>query len=160
MWQLRACPSLIVHSTAVSFGTGSAPGNARHTGQVRVFGSPPKPDSQPQNIFVCVLSCTWISRPITGSQSGMEELLRPEQRHFDVATYFEDREVFLQQAVHANEAELSFPRFERQPNVVDLHGPRAVQHSRRHAEHSLDCGDEVGGSIDDCLHRSRSGTVS
>jgi hypothetical protein len=33
-----------------------------------VFGPPPKPFSQRQNIFVRVFSCTWISRPITGSQ--------------------------------------------------------------------------------------------
>src|SRR5207249_5913644 len=76
MRHLSACPSLIVHSTAVAFGTGSAPGKARHTGHVRVFGSPPKPASQSQNIFVRVFNCTWISRPITGSHSATEELLR------------------------------------------------------------------------------------
>ena len=35
---------------------------------VRVFGPPPKPLRQRQNIFVSVFSWTWISRPITGSQ--------------------------------------------------------------------------------------------
>src|SRR5712691_8772009 len=124
MRQLSAWPSLIVHSTAVSFGTGSAPGNARHTGHVRVFGSPPNPDSQPQNILVCVFSWTWISRPMTCSHSGTKKLLRVEQRHLDVAAHLEDREILLQQAVHSNQAQLSFAGFERQANVVDLHGPR------------------------------------
>jgi len=58
---------LIVSSIARRFGTGSAPGNARHTGHVCVFGPPPKPFRQRQNIFVFVFSWTWISRPITGS---------------------------------------------------------------------------------------------
>src|SRR2546430_10424119 len=122
MRQLSAWPSLIVHSTAVSFGTGSAPGNARHTGHVRVFGSPPNPASQPQNILVFVFNCTWISSPMTASHSGMQVLLRPEQRHLDVAAHLEDREVLLQQSVHSDQAELSLPGLERQPNVVDLHG--------------------------------------
>src|SRR5882724_5322658 len=160
MRQLRACPSLIVHSTAVSFGTGRAPGKARHTGHVRVFGSPPKPDSQPQNIFVCVFSCTWISRPMTGSHSRTEKLLRPQQRHLDVAAYLEDREIFLQQAVHADEAELSLARLQRQADVVDLHRARPVEHAWSRAEHPLDREHEVGGAIDDCPHLSRSGTVS
>ena len=47
--------------------TGSAPGRPRQTSQVRVFGSSPKLSSQPQNIFVRVESCTWISSPMTGS---------------------------------------------------------------------------------------------
>ena len=47
--------------------TGSDPGSPRHTGQVRVLGASPKLSSQPQNIFVRVLSWTWISRPMTGS---------------------------------------------------------------------------------------------
>jgi hypothetical protein len=33
-----------------------------------VFGPPPKPFAQRQNIFVRVLSATWISNPMTGSQ--------------------------------------------------------------------------------------------
>ena len=59
---------MIVSSIARRFGTGSAPGNARHTGHVWLFGSPPKPFRQRQNIFVSVFSWTWISSPITGSQ--------------------------------------------------------------------------------------------
>ena len=64
-----ARPSLIVHSTAVRFATGNAPGCARQTGQVCVFGSAPKPVSQRQNIFVRVFRWTWISSPTTASQS-------------------------------------------------------------------------------------------
>ena len=48
---------------------GSVPGWPRQTGQVWTFGSSPKESSQPQNIFVFVESWTWISSPITGSQS-------------------------------------------------------------------------------------------
>jgi hypothetical protein len=43
---------------AVAFGTGSAPGMPRQTGQTFVFGSPPNSFAQPQNIFVAVLSST------------------------------------------------------------------------------------------------------
>ena len=32
-----------------------------------MLGSSPKESAQPQNIFVSVFSCTWISIPITGS---------------------------------------------------------------------------------------------
>ena len=56
---------MIVHSTAVRFATGSAPGCARQTGQVCVFSGAPKPVSQRQNIFVRVFRWTWISRPTT-----------------------------------------------------------------------------------------------
>src|SRR5438094_4167370 len=62
--------------------------------------------------------------------------------------------------MHADEAELSFARLERQANVVDLHRARPVEHARRRAEHSLDREHEVGGAIDDRPHLSRSGTVS
>ena len=64
-----ASPSLIVSSIAALFGTGSAPGNARQTGHVWVFGSPPNPFVHRQNIFVRVFSWTWISNPITASQA-------------------------------------------------------------------------------------------
>ena len=52
---------------ASAFATGSAPGWARHTGQVCVFGGSPNDCSHPQNIFVRVSSCTWISIPMTAS---------------------------------------------------------------------------------------------
>src|SRR5215210_6764702 len=97
---------------------------------------------------------------MTGSHSGTKKLLRLEKRHLDVAAHLEDCQVLLQQAVHADETELAFAGFEREPHVVDLDRARAVQHSRWHPEHSLHCEDEVGSSIDDSLHRSRSGTVS
>src|SRR3954451_2951269 len=57
--------------TASAFVTGSVPGWPRQIGQVWTFGSSPKDSSQPQNIFVRVRSCTWISSPITGSQSAI-----------------------------------------------------------------------------------------
>src|SRR3954471_23798194 len=60
----------MVSSIALRFGTGNAPGNARQTGQVWLFGPPPKPFVQRQNIFVRVFSWTWTSRPITGSHAA------------------------------------------------------------------------------------------
>src|SRR3954451_17634701 len=56
---------------AWALATGSVPGSPRQTGHVRVLGSSPKLSSQPQNIFVRVSSWTWISRPMTGSSSGI-----------------------------------------------------------------------------------------
>src|SRR5436305_5509369 len=107
MWQPSASPSLIVHWTARSFGTGSAPGCARQTGQVWTFGSAPKPFSQRQNIFVRVLSWTWISRPMTGTHSVTgEELPRLEQRHLDVPANLEHCEPLLGSTVAPNHAEL------------------------------------------------------
>ena len=58
---------MIPNRIAWALATGSVPGRPRQTGQVRVLGSSPKLSSQPQNIFVRVLSWTWISRPMTGS---------------------------------------------------------------------------------------------
>ena len=40
------------------FGTGSAPGNARHTGHTFVFGSPPNSFGHPQNILLVVFNST------------------------------------------------------------------------------------------------------
>src|SRR5471030_20841 len=54
-------------SMAFLFGTGNAPGSAKHTGQTWVFGSPPKTFGQPQNILLTVLSSTWHSIPMTTS---------------------------------------------------------------------------------------------
>src|SRR3954452_16717223 len=85
MSQPSARPSLIVHSTALRFATGSAPGCARQTGHVRVFGSAKYSSSQRQNIFVRVFRWTWISSPTTVSHSATKQLLRLRQRLFDVA---------------------------------------------------------------------------
>jgi hypothetical protein len=56
--QLRARPILIVDSIAFSLTVGSAPGSAKQTGQVWVFGSAPKIVLQPQNILELVFSST------------------------------------------------------------------------------------------------------
>src|SRR5271163_1836073 len=56
--------------TARALATGRLPGSPRQTGHVCVLGGSPKDSSQPQNILVAVASCTWISRPITGSRSS------------------------------------------------------------------------------------------
>src|SRR5438094_8093188 len=160
MSQPRARPGLTVHSIARSFGTGSAPGCARQTGHVRVFGSPPKTFSQRQNIFVRVFSWTWISSPMTGSQSPIEQLLRLQQRHLDVAADLEHGEVLLERAVHPDHAELALAGLQRELDVVELNGARAVEQAGTHTEDALDGEDEVGCPVDDLLHRSRSGTLS
>jgi hypothetical protein len=48
----------MVDSIAFSLTVGSAPGKAKQTGQVWVFGSAPKIVLQPQNILEFVLSST------------------------------------------------------------------------------------------------------
>src|SRR5215216_1223321 len=55
-------------STTRRFNTGRAPGKPRQVGQVFELGSSPKRVAHPQKIFDSVLSCAWISRPITVSQ--------------------------------------------------------------------------------------------
>ena len=42
---------MTISSIAFAFGTGSAPGMPRQTGQIFVFGSPPNSLRQPQNIL-------------------------------------------------------------------------------------------------------------
>src|SRR5919202_4726943 len=139
MSQPSARPSLIVHSIARSFGTGSAPGCARHTGHVRVLGSPPKPASQRQNIFVRVFSWTWISRPMTGSHSGIREhLLRLQQRHLDIAAHLEHREPLLERRrLHADHPQLALARLELELDVADEDRSRSVEDARLHAEDAL-----------------------
>src|SRR6202043_3809764 len=67
MRQCVASAAWIASSTACRLSVGSAPGSPRQTGQTLVFGGAPKLVGLPQNIFVLVLSCTWTSKPITGS---------------------------------------------------------------------------------------------
>src|SRR5512141_213858 len=156
----RPSPSFSVQSTAISFGVGSAPGNARHTGQVWELGLVPKPFSHRQNIFVRVFSWTWISRPMTGSHSGMvEPPLCVEQGDLDVTAYLEDLDVLLERAVHANEAELPLARFEGEPNVADLDSAGTVEHARPPAAEPHHGEDEVGGGVVESLHRKRSVVV-
>src|SRR4029077_5834080 len=67
MRQFRAMAARAANSTAFLFSTGSAPGSPRHTGQTLVFGGAPKRVEHEQKIFDAVSSCTWTSRPMTGS---------------------------------------------------------------------------------------------
>src|SRR5436305_12861685 len=112
MRQPSASPSLIVHSTARSLGTGSAPGCARQTGHVCVFGSAPNPLAQRQNIFVRVLSWTWISRPMAGSHAlgTGQELRRLQQRNLDVSAHRVDGPVLGERALHPAAAPLVLAR--------------------------------------------------
>src|ERR687887_1040270 len=89
---------------------------------------------------------------MTGSQSGIQELLRLQQRYLDVAAHLEDRKVLLERAVHPDEAEFPLAGLEREPYVPDLHGPRAVEDARTLAEHPLDGEHEIGGAIHDRPH--------
>src|SRR5690348_5800241 len=114
MSERSARPSLIVSSIARRFGTGSAPGNARHTGHVCVLGSPPKPLRQRQNIFVSVFSWTWISSPITGSHSATELLLRLANGVLDRAAHRDVAEAVLERTPALDQPELALARLELQ----------------------------------------------
>src|SRR5436190_12971324 len=160
MSQRSARPSLIVHSTALRFATGSAPGCARQTGHVRVFGSAKYSSSQRQNIFVRVFRCTWISSPTTASQSLLiEHPLRIVQRAPDVAVHLDHAEAVLERAAHLDQPERSLAGLKRKLEVARENRAGAVEHSHV-AERVPARDDEVGGRIDDRLHRSRSGVVS
>ena len=65
--QLSASEAEVANSTARALSTGNAPGNPRQTGQTLVLGSDPNLLVQPQKALVAVSSCTWTSRPMTGS---------------------------------------------------------------------------------------------
>src|SRR5262245_42094781 len=71
----QASPARMALSTAARLMKGSVPGCPRHTGQVSELGGAPKRFSQEQNILLRVESCTWTSRPMTGSQRGCLDAL-------------------------------------------------------------------------------------
>src|SRR4051812_42315823 len=145
-------------SIAARFGTGSAPGSARQTGQVFEFGGAAYSTGQRQNIFVRVFRCTWISSPITGSHSAIERLLRAAQGVLDRVAYLDHREPVLERAVALDQPELALARLELQLEVADQHRARAVEHARRRTEDALDGGYEVGRGVREPPHRSRPGT--
>src|SRR5579864_6535532 len=95
--QSSASPSLIVYSIARPFGTGSAPGCARHTGHVSEFSCAPYSSAQRQNIFVRVFRCACTSRPMTGSHSAMVgQLLRLAHGVLDVVVHLDHRHPVLE----------------------------------------------------------------
>src|SRR5688500_2042354 len=61
-------------STATRLTTGIAPGRPRQVGQTWVLGSAPNSVGNPQNIFELVLSLTWTSRPIAGSNFSSDSV--------------------------------------------------------------------------------------
>src|SRR5690606_10210840 len=71
-----ARPNWIARSTAVRFITGSAPGSARSTGDVCVFGSAPNCVGEPLKILLLVVNCACVSRPITTSHCMFSSLAR------------------------------------------------------------------------------------
>src|SRR5690349_21664267 len=155
MSQPSASPSLIVHSIAFAFATGSAPGCARHTGHVCVFSPAPKDASQAQNNFVRVLSWTWISSPITGSQAR-SAIREPRsglaQRRLDVAVHLDHAEPVLEGPVRLDQPELALARLEGELEVAHEQRARAVEDAhlpedaprRRH---------ELGRGVDERPHR-------
>ncbi|MNG12523.1 hypothetical protein D3C84_961390 [compost metagenome] len=62
-----ARPNLQAMRTASAFSTGRVPGMPRSTRLAWVLGSAPKVVALPEKIFDWVLSCAWISSPITVS---------------------------------------------------------------------------------------------
>src|SRR5438094_2262394 len=163
--QLSARPIWIAFSTAPWLIRGSTPGWPRQSGHVSVFGSAPNRFSQRQNIFVRVFSWTWISRPITGSHSGTNDLPRLAKRILDRPGHLDHREPLLERVrVHPDQPELALARLERELQVADQDGARAVEHAWRLPEHPLGRGDELGRGVDDAPHaatvRRRSGTTS
>jgi hypothetical protein len=81
-----------------------------------------------------------------------QELLRFQERHLDVAAHFEDREVLRERSVHADQAELTLAGLERQADVAELHGTRAVEQPWTRAEDPLHSEDEVGRLVDNRPH--------
>src|SRR5262245_66385648 len=78
-----ASPNRIARSTAPRFATGSTPGRAMSTALVWVFGAAPKAVGAPENIFDCVESWAWVSRPMTVSHSiaaasGLRRVRHPQ----------------------------------------------------------------------------------
>src|SRR5918994_3164715 len=159
MSQPSARPSLIVHSIARRLGTGSEPGWPRQTGHVWVFGSAPNPDSQRQNIFVRVLSWTWISRPMTGSHSvsgTLEQLLRLAHGALDVALDLHPGHPVLErEPVDADDPELALAGVEAELRVPDQHRSAGVDDAHRLPEDALARRHEVGRGIADRPHLSR-----
>src|SRR3954452_24335100 len=103
-------------------------------GHVRAFSGAPYSSAQRQNIFVRVFRWTWISRPTTGSHSGIcEQLLRLAQRELDVAAHLDHRDPISERSVHAPETDPAFARFERQLPVDDLLGAPSFEHARARA---------------------------
>src|SRR4051812_15533906 len=134
----------MVCSIARSFGTGSAPGCARQTGQVRVFSGAPYPSSHRQNILVRVLRCACTSRPMTASYSviALEPLLRLAQCLLDVLVHLDHPDAVLERPLRLDEPELPLARLELELHVAHEHGARAVEHTRLGAEHLLNRRDE------------------
>src|SRR5690348_13225050 len=63
-----ASPKRIARSTAPRLSTGSVPGSARSTADACVLGGAPNAVEAPEKIFDAVVSCAWVSRPMTISQ--------------------------------------------------------------------------------------------
>src|SRR5712672_723450 len=148
---------------ARAFGTGSAPGCARQTGQVCVFSAPPYSSSQRQNILVRVLRCACTSRPTTSSQSlaAIEFLLRLEERGLHVVAHLHHREPVLERTVRLDQPELALAGLELELHFAHQDGARAVEHARVLPEDAFDREHELRRRILEAVrHRRRSGTGS
>src|SRR3954453_19238890 len=72
-----ARPKRMARSTAPLLSTGSVPGSARSTAAACVLGGAPKAVEAPEKIFDAVVSCAWVSSPMTISQV-IGKLLHPQ----------------------------------------------------------------------------------
>src|SRR5947199_1100644 len=95
----------------------------------------------------------------------MRELLCLDEGLFDRAVDLDHGEALLErERVHPAPRERALARLERELQVADQHGARAVEHPRLRAEDARGRADEVGRGVDDPLHAAaparRGGTGS
>src|SRR5438552_3441470 len=97
---------------------------------------------------------------MTGSHSDIEFRLRLAHGGLDVAVHLDHRHPVLERRrKDMHEPELALARLQRELDVVDEDGARAVEHTRSLPEHALHRRDELGSRVLE-PHRSRSGTTS
>ena len=64
-----AKPALTANSSTWALSTGRLPGSPKTTGSTWVLGASPKAVELGEKILLRVASCTWVSRPMTATQS-------------------------------------------------------------------------------------------
>src|SRR5205814_10659683 len=88
--------------------------------------------------------CACTSRPITGSQLLVTEMLvRFTERDLDVLVHLDHRHAMLQHAVRLDQPELPLAGLELELHFADEGRARAVEHAWLGAEHPLHRRDEI-----------------